>query len=437
MADNSSGIIPQGGLSSIIEQHLFMTPTQQQRLQKYQQQNSIAQALLAQGMQSVDTKDRMMGQIAYKVSPFEGLAKIAQALSGSYGMDKANEAYGHIWDSDNASESGSNGMVGALGNSGGTDGNSAGDPSLWKALAVAGRPGASEMYKMALQEKNSQVSDPLMHGIIGGVEGEYPVSQLRGANTGGIQPVTSAPLSSSNEQIPPPPMPNQAAGISINAPPPDAATAAVASTPAGMALTSPQGAPAQGKIVLTPQQQAELEVKTKGRVSQAETSGKNIADAEKAASTIDSRFENSQLILQQMRDLASQTSGGPSAHIMEPIHSALNDKTSGNNASFENLAANQLTTALAPIVQGVGGRIDLPLMKSIQAAENIQLTDSRKAKEAVIDNLSKMLEVQRQNAHNQVDNLSGQTPKPQISPFQVSPGATHIWTPKGIVPVGQ
>ncbi|CAB3782040.1 hypothetical protein [Paraburkholderia fynbosensis] len=60
-----------------------LSPDQQQSLAQLQQQQAIGQALLSQGLTPVDTSNRQVGGVGYRVSPLEGLAKIVQAAVGN------------------------------------------------------------------------------------------------------------------------------------------------------------------------------------------------------------------------------------------------------------------------------------------------------------------------------------------------------------------
>lgn len=59
---------------------------------RIQRQQALAQALMQEGLKPVDTGGRMMGGVAYRVSPLEGLAKILQAYSGAKGMESTTKA---------------------------------------------------------------------------------------------------------------------------------------------------------------------------------------------------------------------------------------------------------------------------------------------------------------------------------------------------------
>lgn len=84
---------------------LFNTdPNVQQQAALIQQRQALAQALLQQGMTPLDTSNRQIGGVAYHVSPFEGLAKLAQTYVGRKGIEQATQdqanlaaqAYGNL-----------------------------------------------------------------------------------------------------------------------------------------------------------------------------------------------------------------------------------------------------------------------------------------------------------------------------------------------------
>lgn len=56
-----------------------------------QQQQALAQALLSEGTQPVSTEGRSIGGVGYAVSPMEGMAKIGQILAGNIGQNSAND----------------------------------------------------------------------------------------------------------------------------------------------------------------------------------------------------------------------------------------------------------------------------------------------------------------------------------------------------------
>lgn len=75
----------------------FLTADANAKILQLQQQQAIAQALLGEGMQPVDTKDRQIGGVGYRISPLEGLAKMAQILSGRSGQSDAIQGYKDLY----------------------------------------------------------------------------------------------------------------------------------------------------------------------------------------------------------------------------------------------------------------------------------------------------------------------------------------------------
>ena len=90
-----------------------------------------------------------------------------------------------------------------------------------------------------------------------------------------------------------------------------------------------------------------------------------------------------------------------------------------------------LTQAIPGIVQATGGRIDIPLLNAIKAAENADISLSPSAKQKVIRDLSDALDQQRQNMRNQVTNLGGSasaTPLLRFGQTATNPQTGHQLT---------
>lgn len=71
----------------------FLPPDTNAKLRQIQMQQQLGQELQQQGLTPLDTNNRMMGNIAYKISPTEGLSKLADALLGTYEQQNANSKY--------------------------------------------------------------------------------------------------------------------------------------------------------------------------------------------------------------------------------------------------------------------------------------------------------------------------------------------------------
>ncbi|WP_434108019.1 hypothetical protein [Paraburkholderia caffeinilytica] len=60
-----------------------LPPDQQQNLLQLQQRQAIGQALLQQGLQPLDTSNRQVGGMGYRISPLEGLSKLVNTYVGN------------------------------------------------------------------------------------------------------------------------------------------------------------------------------------------------------------------------------------------------------------------------------------------------------------------------------------------------------------------
>lgn len=61
-----------------------------------QQRMAMSQALLQQGTTPIDTNNRSIGGVGYRVSPMEGLAKLLQAYTGRQGVEQATRDQGAL-----------------------------------------------------------------------------------------------------------------------------------------------------------------------------------------------------------------------------------------------------------------------------------------------------------------------------------------------------
>ena len=60
-----------------------LPPDQQQNFLQLQQQQAIGQALLQQGLQPLDTSNRQVGGVGYRISPLEGASKLLNTYLGN------------------------------------------------------------------------------------------------------------------------------------------------------------------------------------------------------------------------------------------------------------------------------------------------------------------------------------------------------------------
>lgn len=417
----------------------FLSGQQQIGLYDAQQQQALGQALLDQGITPLSTTDRQIGGVGYAISPLEGLAKIGQTLAGSYAKKNANKALvdalmgkpsrdetnttklddGRTINWDRPRDGDQVGLV--YGQSQGSQpqqstGIASLPPELQRLAQIY-----PEVAVKALFDRASPQYDPRVQGAIEGSKtraqsenkGEYKETdkglQFVYPPAGQANSYDGLPQPSSNPSfgnLPPLPAgalqqgaePMPAAGT----PPPPPATAFDATGGAMGAQVDAQGNQAPPRLLT----QAEIEQ----RKAEAGVKGKDIAEAEQGVATVESRFDNAKDVISQLIKLAPKTSYGLLPETQQQFENAINSPRSEDNASFENLKANLLTQQLPAIVKSTGGRIDIPLLNAIKDAESIQLEDSPRAKTAVLNNLSKLLDMQRQNAHNLVGNVTGNKP---------------------------
>lgn len=71
---------------------MMFGPQTQANLNAAQQQQALANAILQEGVTPISTQNRQVGNMGYAISPFEGLAKMAEIIAGKEGQQQANDA---------------------------------------------------------------------------------------------------------------------------------------------------------------------------------------------------------------------------------------------------------------------------------------------------------------------------------------------------------
>ena len=410
------------------------TPKQQKNLAQAQQQEALGNALMQEGLTPVSVNNRMMGNIAYKISPLEGLAKIADALTGSYEKSQAiNNTYGALNPPAQDNVSGNN-----AGN------NIAGSPqtqtsqqggNMW--MNPDGSPSNLSNYEimqgnravtpaieyMAKEGQNHLISNPLAQGTINGQEGMYPTNALINAASGavtppapnaapvpilqqlGIDPMSGGRMQPQQAQTPTsaPVSPVTPAPTTPSIPPINAS-----------ALQPPSGTHAYGKTVLTPQQQAALDANKANKIAQdavattaqaknATENAANLADAQKtfnvAASSLPRAFQR----FETLRQAAPNASygGGVSEtepegfHLISPdwarnyaqtsLGVATEPKIAPANQVFEQATKQGIMAELGPQLQGLRGNKFLEGLAT--GASGLNLADPPAVKVNAIDGL--------------------------------------------------
>lgn len=446
----------------------FIPASAQQKLANITQQQQLAQSLLGQGLTPIDTNNRMMGQIASKVSPLEGVSKLVQTLGGIYGEKNANSQLGDL----------------ATSMSSGTGADGASDPYVAMGMPpqiaqlvrfYSSQPGgeraAAELitkfagpteqqknFGPAMSDYVQNQTDPMQQGTINGLEGLYPTSQLRSAASGAVTPPVG---SMSNAGIVPPPVdrqqtvadpmasaqPGAAPGIQLpgpnpngGAPQPPGIDASQLQPPGGMPIGSgnvgPGAAtPAYGKVVLTPQQQAELDARKASATSNASATGTNLADTQKQLALMQANWPTLQKRLSEMEGFAKSASYAPGINaegegIKPTVHNALGDATSVANERLAQLNAQGVLPELGPQLQSAGVKGNKFLETLANASSGIPMDASPAAKAATIAGLRNQYIRNMQALYQQTLSLGGQPGElPDFS--QAAQPTSNVWIMQG------
>lgn len=469
----------------------FLPVDMQTKLLQAQQQQAMAQALLAQGETPLDTKDRQIGGVGYAISPLEGLGKLAQTLSGAYQQKTANEK-----------------LVAALGggSSKPTDPSAPVSPSgatSTPALAAAqGQSGmfglppditrlAASMYGMeggpravaelvgkfaapTEQQKNFQGPAfqqwqqtqlyPGMNKFQEGLgtaaasnapagtmpQGLQPLpggaqlpptppnppnvddtqasnAQLTNAATGALPPIASGAL---NPNAPP----NQAMGASVN-PLPNPMN-----VPAAFNATA-MPAPVAGES--NAQYNARLDAAKAGATAAGTKTGDNAAEASKTLTVMQSNLPMLLQRLQQMRDAAKTADFGFGVNeegtgLQQEMHEYDPQKSAANNILLQR-AAQGILPELGPSLAQAGIRGNKFLETIASTASGLNMAAHPEAKQKIIDGLESQYLNNFKSTATQVRSYGGQAPTDQEIDAQVAKlkmpsmanGRVKIITPDG------
>lgn len=420
------------------------TPQQQKNLMAAQQQEQMANALLQQGMTPISTDNRSIGGVGYAISPWEGVNKLAQAGIGGYDQQHANSA-----------------LADALLRPAGSapSGQSSGNDSTvldklpsdirdqyaqWSLPeSLGGNPRAAEGLLTAFagptpEQKNfgpnmaQNIQNQLGHGYMEANPGM--ASMQTGLGTSAAQNAPVGTMPSGAPQMAPqpaamqpqagPPMPPQG-GPQI---PPIAASALqppvapggpmpnAPSGPAPVPVPSPQISPASGMPAPMPgesnlQYQNRLEaakaaaiaqgaVGPAGAKTQAEDTGKNIADAVKTYNVAAGNLPRAMQRFEQLRQAVPNASYGGGVNEEEP-GAIMGDyarnfaRTSGGqlfepktaiaNQTLEQATKQGILSELGPQLAGLRGNKFLESIAS--GASGLNLADPPPAKLNAINGL--------------------------------------------------
>lgn len=316
----------------------FLPADTNAKLRQIQMQQQLGQELQTQGLTPLDTNNRMMGQIAYKISPTEGLSKIADALLGSYEQKNANSKYADAIQ----------GMGGASGQPNANMMAALYPEEAAKAMLGDHRPGASYWTPGGMQQSPTdlqintgtvpaaQVGQPMPaptqpvspppQGISvdpgGGSPGpQVPVQgpeALPPIAASALQPPPGGPQAAPPGSIPPPAPPQgqpitPAPGISL----PGSANPATAAMPTPMPGESPIAFQNRMEIAKA-NQIAQGSVAPAANKKLAEDNATNLADAQKTFNVAAGNLPRAMQRFDQLRDASKLASSGGGVSDQEP-----------------------------------------------------------------------------------------------------------------------
>jgi hypothetical protein len=352
MADNSP--IPW----QLTAQAMGITPAQQAKLLSAQQQEAMANALLQQGQSPISTEGRSIGGVGYKISPLEGLAKMADLVSGKYQQNDANAALANALAPDpNApqqSSQQSDPIVAAM---------PPPTQALFNRLSLPESMGGSPRAAVELYGQYAAGMKGYNTGVGTAAAGNAPVGTLppgvgqppqqtpppdaaaayrqqngmatppidtqrasMGLPIGSNVPMGNPPMGPGAAQIPPqavPPMPASALGAppagGIPAPPPSASIPPQPPQAMPSPLPGETNNQFEARLAAAKAGQTKMaEAAGAGAASQAEDTGKNLADATKTFNVAASNLPRAMQRFSQLRDAAKNSSYGGGVSEEEP-----------------------------------------------------------------------------------------------------------------------
>lgn len=133
----------------------LIAPQTQAQLMAAQQQQAIANAMLSEGLKPIDTNGRSIGGVGYSISPWEGVSKLAQVLSGKSEQKNANQTY-----IDALSNAGQGGGLSGLSDGSPIYGTPGHPTSLGQMEILNGNRAVAEMLNAPPDIKNAEYANP-------------------------------------------------------------------------------------------------------------------------------------------------------------------------------------------------------------------------------------------------------------------------------------
>lgn len=421
------------------------------KLLEAQQQEALGNALMQQGQTPIDTNNRQIGGIGYKISPWEGVAKLAQALTGGVEQASGNQALADALLGGSSSGDGS-----------GTSGKGSGvqTPALppgWQlnpeeALKASygnyyadHRPGATYRdpgtgqfnYAPTDSQLNTNTAPPPPGASQPPVAPQQPAMQPQGApipngtpappvvpvqQAGGI-PLPPPATAFNNPQIPSgtsPTIANVATSVASNAMPPASqagpllsqhmASQAGFSPPntAGMSASAAQNAMDVAKAAAIEQGK----IAPAGATAEAQKTGDNAAEAAKTLNVMSANLPVLQKRISDMTEANHASSLGPwndpsGNGMASKIADYRNGPASIANAKLQQLTAQNVLPELGPALAQAGIKGNKFLETLSSTASGVDLSKGQQARQAQIDGLMSNYAQNMRSTYQQVKNYGG------------------------------
>lgn len=358
-------------------QQAGMSPQTYQQLMQAQQQQALAQALMQQGTTPVSTEGRSIGGVGYKISPWEGVAKLGQVLAGESGQKNANE-----------------GLANALTSGGSGQQASSNDPivaamppqtqSLFNRLMLPESMGGSPRAGMELYNTYASGMKSYGSGVGTAAAGNAPVGAGAPGIPGYQSPTSASPQGANGPQQP---MGTQPPVTPVQGP------QALPPIQPGVVIGSSQGAnTSPATDALSPASNATALAAVRGNAS---------------APPIDNQLAGNGALIPQVPASALQPPSQGAAlapTIRAPMPGETNNQYEAYKKSAEAGAVAQAQVAPA-------GAKKLAEENADNAAENLQqYNSSRSQTQAVLDKINDMHQANKASSFNAMNTESGTGP---------------------------
>ena len=367
-------------------------PEQYQKLLEAQQQQALASALLQQGETPISTEGRSINGVGYAISPLEGVAKLAQVLSGRDALQSSNEALANA-----LYPQGSSSQTGMLSGTDPVIANMPGETQmLFKRLMLPESAGGNPRAGIELYNNYAAGLKAYGTGIGTAAAGQAPAGTLPpGIATQGATNMPIAPQVNASQL-----QPNASISQGGQIPSPPTAIA----LPQGQSM--PQPMPGESNL----QYQARLEAAKAGAEAKAKEQGQNQAESDLNLAQINSRIANAKKNITEMLAVADKTSTAVPLIPEDLQHKYLqrfDPETAKANTRFEQLNNQIYVQELGPLIKQLGSRGNQFVENAVKQGSAVDIGDNPEAKKAALMGLYEYLDNIQQNAANQSNLLSG------------------------------